>query len=190
MIEQDVQAAIWLHQTFYPSGAVALQLISGLGNGLVLGAFVVVGWFIFDRANLRRHFVALAAVTILTGLGVTGLKFGVSRPRPAFDERCSDALHADARSQSPTTPSFPSGHAQTAFVVAGYLMVLYPRLAAPLCLMAVLVGVSRVGLGVHFPSDVLTGSVIGFTGGLITARWRRGRRSLDRRFLTRPGAPP
>ena len=57
--------------------------------------------------------------------------------------------------------SFPSGHAGTAFTIATVLSSQYPRLKIPLYIGAVLVGISRIYLGRHYPSDVLVGAAIG-----------------------------
>ena len=57
--------------------------------------------------------------------------------------------------------SFPSGHAGTAFAIATVLSNRYPRLRIPFYLGATLVGISRIYLGRHYPSDVLVGAAIG-----------------------------
>jgi len=57
--------------------------------------------------------------------------------------------------------SFPSGHTGNAFALATVLSNQYPRLRIPLYLGATLVGISRIYLGRHYPSDVLVGAAIG-----------------------------
>ncbi len=59
--------------------------------------------------------------------------------------------------------SFPSGHTAAAFVMAGLASHFYPSLAPILYLWASLVGISRVFLGVHFPTDVLVGAGLGYS---------------------------
>ena len=63
--------------------------------------------------------------------------------------------------KTPISSSFPSGHSATAAAGALTLSVLYPPLAPALVPAALLVVLSRVYLGVHFPFDVLAGVVIG-----------------------------
>jgi undecaprenyl-diphosphatase len=57
--------------------------------------------------------------------------------------------------------SFPSGHTAAAFVTATVVGWAVPLLVAPLFLLAALIGTSRVYLGVHYPSDVIAGMVLG-----------------------------
>lgn len=57
--------------------------------------------------------------------------------------------------------SFPSGHTSAAFMVATLLSYYFPSLTIGLYLWAILVGFSRVVLGVHFPTDTLMGMALG-----------------------------
>jgi undecaprenyl-diphosphatase len=65
--------------------------------------------------------------------------------------------------------SFPSGHAAASMSVALGYGVTFPVLALPLLALALLVGFSRVRLGVHFPGDVLAGQVLALltAGGVL-----------------------
>ena len=58
--------------------------------------------------------------------------------------------------------SFPSGHAASAFVMATLLNHLYPFLVIPLYFFASIIAISRVYNGLHYPSDIMAGSAIGF----------------------------
>ena len=84
----------------------------------------------------------------------------------------------------PTTSSFPSGHAATSFACALALARFAPMLTIPLFVLAGLIAFSRVYVGVHYPFDVLAGTVLGLA--LATAlprllaalpRLRRGTRA-------------
>ena len=103
--------------------------------------------------------IADAARQTLLILGCSHLvvqlvKRTVSRPRP------SNAVECVTLVVEPDRFSFPSGHSAAAMAVAiGYAMA-FPTLAAPLLAAAVLVGASRVFLGVHYPGDVLVGQLI------------------------------
>ena len=133
----------------------------------------------------RWHRGALLVVVTLAGAGLLNwlLKFSFARVRPVsfFDYPL------------PVSPSFPSGHALFAAGVFGGLAVLLTARIRSLLLQVViwlvavslvlLVGISRVYLGVHYPSDVLAGYAIGVIWvttvafGDRLARHRRRRRS-------------
>ena len=58
--------------------------------------------------------------------------------------------------------SFPSGHTAGAFVFVFIFYYFYPFLFAPMLIIATLIGFSRIYLGLHYPSDVLAGVLLGF----------------------------
>jgi membrane-associated phospholipid phosphatase len=91
------------------------------------------------------------------------LKDVVDRSRPP------EAMGFDALVSVPASPSFPSGHAMSAFAVAGALAVVAPRLRWPVLGLAAVIAFSRVYLGVHFWIDVLVGSALGLAIGLSVA---------------------
>lgn len=122
----------------------------------------------------RKGHRRLAAFVLVARVGAmllsTGLKLAVDRTRPIFDEPIATALGA----------SFPSGHALgSAAFYATLAVLLLPR-RAPLvvaALLAAAVAASRVLLGVHFPSDVTAGLMIGWGWvalcAAVFAVWRR-----------------
>jgi len=69
----------------------------------------------------------------------------------------------------PEDASFPSGHTASSFAAATALSTFYPKAAPMAFALATLVGLSRVHLGHHFPSDVAIGSVIGVGTGTMAA---------------------
>lgn len=62
---------------------------------------------------------------------------------------------------APSSPSFPSGHAATSFTAAVAIGAVAPGARTPLVTAAVLMSLTRPYLGVHYPSDVLAGAVLG-----------------------------
>jgi undecaprenyl-diphosphatase len=98
----------------------------------------------------RRALVTLVVSHLIVQL----VKRTIGRPRP------SRALDCRTLVEEPDQFSFPSGHSAAAMAVAFVYAISFPPLAIALIPLAVLVGVSRVCLGVHYPGDVLIGQVI------------------------------
>ncbi len=103
-------------------------------------------------ARRRRDAGVALAVMLLSGIVAVELQFIFFRDRP----QAFMALIAQ-----PPTPSFPSGHAATAFgfaTVAHFYRFRCPKL---IWAAAILIGVSRIHLGHHYPLDVAAGAVLG-----------------------------
>jgi len=108
-----------------------------------------------DRPRRRRWARALASV-VGTYLLNTAIKGVFRRARPAFDDL--PALIA-----TPTALSFPSAHASSSFAAARAYSAMLP--AAPLYATAAAMGLSRVYLGVHYPTDIAAGALLGTATG-------------------------
>lgn len=145
------------------AGAIAAwSAFTHLGDTAVQWAAAAALTLALGRWAGRRTALAYALTCAGGGLWVRGLKLLFDRERPLPVH--SDVLH-------PVSASFPSGHAMGAMVVYGALLVwVWPRLAPgwPRALALALavgliggLGVSRVLLGVHWPSDVLAGWALG-----------------------------
>ena len=76
----------------------------------------------------------------------------------------------------PTTHSFPSGHSASAIAFVAGIATEAPGVAAPLSVAAAVVAYSRVHTGVHYPGDVIVGSLVGaaIAPVAVTALRRRG----------------
>jgi undecaprenyl-diphosphatase len=108
------------------------------------------------RRRLPVAFLAAGAATIATSLVVDVLKNVFDRARPPESDPGLGSLVA-----LPHNPSFPSGHAATAFAAATAVAVLCPKLRPWALGLAAAVALSRVYLRVHFPFDILVGGLIG-----------------------------
>ena len=109
------------------------------------------------RRAAARGLVAVGATSIVSNLVVKPL---FHRARPT---RFKVTPGRSAR--MPFSHSFPSGHTASAFAFAAGVSADVPRLALPLYTLATAVGYSRVHMGVHYPSDVLAGAVLGLAIG-------------------------
>lgn len=154
----------------------ALTWLTDLGGtGFAwLALSVAVIWLLIRRERALAIYVASA------GLGsaalVTGVKALADRPRPVLEEPIAAAPGL----------SFPSGHSLGSTVTYGVLLLVFVPIAQPRWQKAIVVataalvgfiGITRIALGVHFPSDVLGGWLLGTFWVLVTAiafrRWHR-----------------
>jgi undecaprenyl-diphosphatase len=104
-----------------------------------------------DRRRRRRWLRATAAVGVAYASSTT-IKLVVNRRRPAIE----DLPHLMA---TPTGLSFPSSHSTSSFAAARAFGALVP--GAPLQLAAAAMAFSRLYLGVHYPSDIAAGALLG-----------------------------
>jgi undecaprenyl-diphosphatase len=120
----------------------------------VVAAIVIV--LVGRVRGLRFLVLAVVSVVAADAIGTHIFKYSFLRARPCI------AL-ADVRLLVGCTklPSFPSNHAVNASVLATLISLYMPRLCLPATALAILVGYSRIYVGVHYPLDVLAGSVLG-----------------------------
>jgi membrane-associated phospholipid phosphatase len=109
-----------------------------------------------DNKMVRNAFI-MAAGSILNAGVTSALKYSINRDRPF--ETYPDIL----KKAKAGSPSFPSGHTSSAFATATSLSLAYPEwyVIVPSFAYAGAVAYSRMHLGVHYPSDVAAGAVIG-----------------------------
>jgi membrane-associated phospholipid phosphatase len=148
----------WVNLTLLGDGAVALALVLPC-----------------IRRSPQCFWAALIAA-VLAGLLVQGLKQVVSVPRPLAVFAVVEFFQAGPTYRA---VSFPSGHAAAIFAITGIWIMGLSRhylLRASLLVLAVLVSLSRVMVGVHWPLDLLAGMLCGWLaawcGLALYARWR------------------
>lgn len=156
----DRELAHELHRTITPFRAAFFKVVTLFGYQLVyvLAALVAVG-LLWRKQWL---YLTMGAVTVFGGMLLNSvLKALIARPRPFFiDPVMVEVFY-----------SFPSGHAMTAMVAYGFGAYLLWQVVKPswlravvlfgATLMIVLVGISRLYLGVHYFSDVIGGFLAG-----------------------------
>lgn len=130
-------------------GWTAITHLGGTSAALLLAGLPLLACCAVHQA------ARLALMTVVVShLLVQVVKRTVVRRRPAKAEMVVSLV------REPDCFSFPSGHATASMSVALVYGVALPALAVPLLILALLVGFSRVRLGVHYPSDVLVGQLI------------------------------
>ena len=150
---QDIRVAPWDE---------TMETVTTIGRGLpmLVMALALFGWFLWRRQ--KAEYIVFGAA--IMSLAVNPLiKILVERPRP------SEELVMIWRDQAGL--GFPSGHSSTAMILFGLLYYLAPiivpwKWAVSLMrfssfMLILLIGISRVYLGAHWPSDVLGGFLVG-----------------------------
>ena len=123
--------------------------------GEMITPFILAGIFLVNTATRPVAFL-LAAAHFATFIPVQLIKEAVARPRPY-------QAYRNITNGGPSLKdySFPSGHTTSAFTTATVLVYFLPAGAPLFYTLAALVGLTRMILGVHYPTDVFIGSIIG-----------------------------
>ncbi len=155
---KDAQSLRWFNQQSEMHGFS--KAISNSTLYVSAGIPVVMGITALATQNdklLKETCATIVGMGINTAL-TYGLKYSIKRPRPY--ETYPGYIHNIAHEDS---PSMPSGHTSIAFASATSLCLHYPRwyVIAPSALWATSVAYSRMNLGVHYPTDILAGAVLG-----------------------------
>lgn len=126
--------------------------------------------------SLKKKGLYIGEAFLMSAIISSTMKYTIGRPRPAltypFIEQVTKA----------NSPSFPSGHTSAAFSTATSLTIAFPKwyVVVPSYLWAGAVGYSRMHLGVHYPSDVLVGAIIGAGSAYLTYKinhWLNSKRN-------------
>ena len=109
--------------------------------------------------TLQEKGMVMGASFVVSSVVAISMKYAINRPRPFITYPYPDIQKVT----SGGSPSFPSGHTSEAFSTATSLSMAFPKwyVIAPSYVYASAVGYSRMHLGVHYPSDVLAGALVG-----------------------------
>ena len=121
--------------------------------------------FLIVRGGSKGRFAAfyvLVMVALTDQFSSTLVKNTVKRIRP-----CNVLPDVNILASCTSSYSFPSSHAVNNFAVAIFFIMLYPKYKWELLITATLISISRVYCGVHYPSDILGGAIIGSAFGFI-----------------------
>lgn len=129
-----------------------------LGEEIVIAAVIAVIYICFDKDLGERALLTVLSASCVT----TGIKSAVRRPRPFVSGSVDKVANFLTEDLEPYM-SFPSGHATAsgAFFTALSVRKRRAYVIAPCAVLTFLVALSRLYLGVHYPSDVLAGLVVG-----------------------------
>jgi undecaprenyl-diphosphatase len=159
-LERERLCLVWLHgAAAQPVVVLLLMTVSRLSDGLLwYGLMLILPWW--GGANGTACAIRMLGLGALNLLIYQVVKRHFARPRPY---KTCPGIRACARSLDEY--SFPSGHAMHAVAYSVLLGVYYPEFTPLLWGFTALVALSRVVLGLHYPSDVVIGAAI----GLLTA---------------------
>jgi undecaprenyl-diphosphatase len=156
-VNAEIASRDWLEDPVSAGSGVAVMLYAAATIALWFAArpYRDVKWKVASVSAL-----AAAAIAMLTNQVVSQLW---ERPRPFTAHPALTHLLAAA---SPD-PSFPSDHAAAAFAIAFAVLALSRRAGIVFLAAATLIALSRVALGLHYPSDVLAGMGVGWGSALL-----------------------
>lgn len=139
-----------------------MQFITSLGDHGIFPIAVIILFLLFRKTRKvgLTAGISLALEAILVNLIIKNL---VGRTRPYVVNEAIDYI-----TTRPSDNSFPSGHTGCFFAVASVLFYMMPKkVGIPAMIIASLVAISRLYVGVHYPTDIIGGFIIGMFTGFI-----------------------
>jgi undecaprenyl-diphosphatase len=139
------------------------KIITIFGNELIIFLYVLIiaGLFYYIKVWKSESFFLIGNLCLM-GIFSTGFKYLYNRPRPSLDYLIA----------KPLGPSFPSWHAASTFIVFICLIIILQErmknlalrrlFQACLVILIICVGLSRIFLGVHYPSDIIGGWLLAY----------------------------
>ncbi len=166
-LDTEILGLFALQNGISPDWLIKLaQLISWTGGGLQRYIMVAGFGLLLWRWLGRRAGLSLVIAALLSSFASDLMKAAFGRPRPSL------VPHLDQVNNL----SYPSGHATNAMVVYLFVALVVPadqrtRWMAPLLILAIATGLSRMMLGVHYPSDVIGGWMLGAAFAMVAAQF-------------------
>lgn len=142
-----------------------MPIITKLGDVGIIW-FVISIALIISKKYRRVGWVCILSLFISSLIGEVFLKHVIQRTRP-FNIVPGISLLV----KKPITTSFPSGHTTASFAVAYVISKTIKKFKPYVIILAVLIAFSRLYLFVHYPTDVLSGIVIGLVSGMLAVRF-------------------
>ncbi len=161
----EFEILYWIQQLRTPALDEIMTAVTFLGDG---GWFwIALGTALFVVPRTRRTGAAML-ISLAAGfiLGNVILKNAVARQRPCWLDPMVALLI-----ENPSDYSFPSGHSLASFEGAVSILLYHKKWGVAAVVLAALIACSRLYLFVHFPTDVLAGSLLGILIAVIVHRW-------------------
>jgi membrane-associated phospholipid phosphatase len=166
----DHRVAGWIGAHSSPELKRLMQIVSRVGDWpahFVAGLIGIGVAFLAKSKIWVRIFLAMLIALAIAGLTGRVVKFATGRARPSVKTeiqwngpRFSSKYHA-----------FPSGHVAASTAFFATLFLARKRIGAPLLLIPVLIGLSRMVIGAHYLSDVIFAAILGVICAYLVARW-------------------
>ncbi len=154
--------AFFLHMAINMRNPVLNPIMTFITNLGTLGAiWLVIGIaFLFYKKTREMGVVVILAIVLSGVINSLVLKNIFARPRPFTEVAWVNAIIAE-----PSDYSFPSGHTFASFAAAYVILKYNKKYGGAAYIVAILIAFSRVYLGVHYPTDIIAGAILGTVCG-------------------------
>ena len=162
----DVSVLNWIQNNIVcPFLDIFFSLVTHLGDAGLFWIAIAVAMLFFKRTRKTGIMMGVALVLgLIIGNGI--LKNLIGRVRP-YDLEGAMRNAGTLLLKAPTDASFPSGHTLASFEASVVLMMRDKKFGIPALIIAICVALSRLYLYIHFPTDVIAGTLLGILNAVL-----------------------